>query len=172
MNSILYFLAACAGIALMGWIVSKITGSSAWYIEDWTFEPGEVVLFRDDAADTYLIPELGQALIMSFARPRRGFVVVTSQRIIIGTRPLFGTKRMVQYVLYVGVSPDGSSARLDGGLLTRGYQTIVLLPGGIQPHPDDSKPHVDLTPLSSEPSSTNLQTIRIFTDLAASFRLP
>jgi hypothetical protein len=60
---------------------------------------------------------------------RRGFVVVTNQRILIGTMPLFGKKRMVQYVLYPAKSPDGQSALLDGGLLSKGYQTIVFQPG-------------------------------------------
>jgi hypothetical protein len=165
MRSLAIFVAACGGIALIGFIVSKLTGARAFYLEDWAFEPGETTLWRDDASDTYLIPRYGQAKFMSFARPRRGFVVVTNQRILAGQRPLFGKKRMVQYVLIL--SPDEQSQKLDGGLFTRGYQTIALC-STIEAHADEKKPYVDLTAMGA----TNLERIRIFTDQAATFRLP
>lgn len=167
MKSLGYFLLACAAIALIGWIVSKITGSRAYFIEDWTFNDGEIVLWRDDQSDTFLIPRLGQAAILSFARPRRGAVVVTNERILIGSLPLRGKKHMVQYVLYPKPSPG--SEKLDGGLLTVGYQTIVFDTTKLAVHASEKKPYVDLTPLDSERSSTNLETVRIFTDKAATF---
>jgi hypothetical protein len=170
MKPIGYFVLACAAIALIGWIVSKVTGSRAYFIEDWAFAEGETVLWRDDQADSYLIPKQGQAVVMSFARMRRGAVVVTNQRILIGALPLSGKKHMVQSVLYPTKAPG--SDRLGGGLLSVGYQTLVFDPGSLDVHEKDAKPYVDLTPASGETSSTNLQTIRIFTDDAAGFRLP
>jgi hypothetical protein len=166
-----YFILALAGIVLIGWIVSKVTGSRAFFIEDWKFNDGETVLWRDDQSDTYLIPELGQSVVMSYARLHRGAVVVTNQRILVGSLPLFGKKHMVQYVLYPTKVNDQSD-RLDGGLLTTGYQTIVFDPGTLDVQTKETKTYVDLTPSKREASSTNLQTIRIFTDLATTFRLP
>jgi hypothetical protein len=171
MRSTLIFAAACACLVLTGLIVSKLTGSRAYYIEDWKFDPGENTLWRDDGADSYLITKQAQAQ-GTLGRLRRGFVVVTNQRILIGTMPLFGKKRMVQYVLYPAKSPDGQSALLDGGLLSKGYQTIVFQPGVVQRHLEEKMPYVDLTPMSGEASSTNVATIRVFTDLGATFRLP
>lgn len=164
-----YFVLACGAIVLIGWVVSKITGSRAYFVEDWVFEEGETVLWSDPEADSYLIPKLGQAVVMSFARLRRGSVVVTNRRIVIGSLPLRGKKHMVQYVLYPQKTPG--TERLDGGLLTVGYQTIAYDPASLVVHATKEKPHIDLTPLPSETSSTNLETIRIFTDLAATFRL-
>ena len=169
-KSLGYFLLACAAIALIGWIVSKITGSKAHYIEDWQFSDGENVLWRDEQTDTHLIPKHGQALVMSFARMRRGSVVVTNRRILIGSLPVFGEKHMVQYVLYPSKAPG--SEKLDGGLLTVGYQTIVFDPSSLEAHPKEAKPYVDLRPVEGERSSTNLERIRIFTDDAGNFRLP
>ena len=170
MKSVGYFLLALGVIVLIGWIVSKVTGSRAYFIEDWTFAEGETVLWRDDQSDTYVIPKLGQAAIMSFARMRRGAVVVTNQRILVGSLPITGKKHMVMYVLYPQPAPG--TEKLDGGLLTIGYQTIAYVPASLDVHAADAKPYVDLTPLDTENSSTNLQTIRIFTDQAGNFTLP
>lgn len=79
---------------------------------------------------------------------------------------------MVQYVLSTEAAADGPRKKLDGGLLAVGYQTIILQAGAVQAHLDEKKPFVDLRPLSGEPSSTNIDKLRIFSDSAASFRLP
>lgn len=170
MKSVGWFLLACAAIVLLGWIVSKVTGSRAYYVEDWALDEGETVLWRDEKTDTYLIPKHGQALVMSFARMRRGSVLVTNRRIVIGSLPLWGKKHMVQYVLYPAKAPG--SDRLDGGLLSVGYQTIVFEPSSVDVHAKDAKPYVDLIPVESEASSTNLERVRIFTEEAGSFRVP
>jgi hypothetical protein len=171
MSPIVLFLAACGGIVVLGWGVSKITGARAFYVEDWPLDPGESVLWRDDAADVYLIPQLGQARVMSFARLHRSSVMVTNKRVVIGAKTLFGGKHMVQQVLHLAASPDGQTENLGVGLLTVGYQAIVIQPE-IEPHLDEKKPYVDLLPASGHASSANLWRIRLFTDAGASFRLP
>lgn len=184
--SILYFLAACAGIVLLGWTVSKITGAKAYYIEDWSFDAGEQILWQDEAADIYPLSHYGRALVESFARMRRGMVVVTDRRVLGGARPLFGKKHLLQYMLYpIGSVPDQSGSRatqagasladskkMHGGLLTRGYQTLLIQPGGLSINAGEKKPYVEIVPVQDAASSTNLRAIRIYTDQAASFTLP
>jgi hypothetical protein len=171
MKSLLFFLLALAGIALLGWTVSKITGAHGWLLEDWKFNDGETVLWRDDAADVGMIPRAAQAVVMRPPRLHRWVVIVTSQRIIISTKSV-GGKQLVKYVLYPGAAPGADSKQLDGGLFTTGYETLVIRPGAITPHLDDKPPYIELTPAPDEPSSVNLSAVRIYTDLAGTFRLP
>ena len=63
------------------------------------------------------------------------------------------------------------SDKYGGGLLTRGYQSIVIEPQ-LSTHTDGDKPYVELVPASGHASSTNLSRIRIYTDDAAGFVLP
>jgi hypothetical protein len=162
----IWFLVACGAIVAGGWLVSRVTGARSHYLDQWKLEDGESILWRDDAADVYLIPRLGQARKMSFARLRRQTVMVTNRRIVVAARPLFGQRRIVQHVLVA--AGDANSERLDGGLFSAGYQTLVIGPG-IGRHLEDAKPHLDLVPASGHPSSTNLATIRVFTDQGAGF---
>ena len=171
MTEFLIFIAACAAIVLVGWTVSKITGSHAWYIESWKYNDGESIIWRDDRADVGIIPKLGQAVVMRPMRYHRWPVVVTNQRIIIGNKSFTG-KQMVKYVLYPGSSPDAESKRTDGGLFSRGYSTLVIQSGVSHSHLDGKYPYVALTPIDAEPSSINLSQIRIYSDSVASFRLP
>jgi hypothetical protein len=117
MTAVLLLVAACGVIALVGWIVSKVKGSHAFFIQSWQFDDGETILWRDDAADVAVIPKLGEAVSMTPARLHGWPVVVTNSRVIIGNKTLTG-KAMVQYALYPGVAPDGQSKHLDGGLLS------------------------------------------------------
>ena len=172
MRSIGIFILALAGIVLVGWIVSKVTGSHAYLIEDWKFNDGETVLWRDDAADIGMIPHAGGAVSMTTPRLHRWVVVVTNQRVLLANKTLWGGKHMVMSVLYPGAAPGSDSKRLDGGLLSTGYQTLVIQPDVMKAHVDAKHPYVELKPAPAEPSSTNLSEIRIFTDLTASFRLP
>ncbi len=173
MTAVLLFAAACAAIALVGWIISKVTGSRAFFIETWQYDEGETILWRDDAADVAVIPKLGQAVSMTPARLHRWPVVVTSSRVLIGNKTLTG-KAMVRYVLYPVAAPDGHSEQLDGGLLTRGYSTVVIEPevGRDRLGGDVRHPYVSLTPREGERSSTNLSHVRIYTELGETFRLP
>lgn len=173
MTTVLLFVAACAAIAIAGWIVSKAKGSRAYFIESWQYDDGETILWRDDGADVAVIPKLGQARSMTPARLHRWPVVVTSSRVLIGNKTLTG-KAMVRYVLYPAVAPDGHSKHLDGGLLSRGYSTVVIEPAVDRDHlADDARhPYVSLIPVEGERSSTNLSHFRIYTDLGSTFRLP
>jgi hypothetical protein len=172
MTAVLLFLAVCVAIVIVGWIVSKVKGSHAYFIDSWQYDDGETILWRDDAADVVIVPKMGQAQSMTPARLHRWPVVVTNSRVIIGNKTLTG-KAMVQYVLYPNLALDGQSKHLDGGLLSRGYSTIVIEPEVERDHLGDDvrHPYVSLTPVSGERSSTNLAHIRIYTDLGATFRL-
>jgi len=170
MNPVLLFVAACAAIVAGGWIVSKFTGSRAYFIETWAYDAGETIVWRDDKADVAIIPKMGQAVFMTPLRAHRWPVVVTNRRILIGNKTFSG-KGMVKYVLYSGTAPDDQSKRADGGLLTRGYSTLVIEPGVMEVGPELPS-YVALTPVDLEPSSVNLSEIRIYSDLVASFRLP
>jgi hypothetical protein len=172
MTAVLLLVAACGVIAIAGWIISKTKGSHAFFIESWQFDDGETILWRDDAADVAVIPKLAQAVSITPARLHRWPVVVTNSRVIIGNKTLTG-KAMVQYVLYPAVAPDGQSKHLDGGLLSRGYSTVVIEPEVKRDHlADDVRhPYISLTPVDGERSSTNISHFRIYTDLGATFRL-
>lgn len=169
MTSALLFLGACAGLVGIAWIVSRITGARASFLDDWKYDDGEQIVWRDDAADVYLIAK-NHAAFMSFPRLRRHAVIVTNRRILIGLKTLSG-KHMVQYVLSTTPPADGQSEQLSGGLLTIGYQAIVIEPT-VDAHLDDKKPYLALTPSGDQASSVNLQTIRIQTEHGATFRLP
>ena len=170
--AVLLFLAVCVAIVIVGWIVSKVKGSHAYFIDSWLYDDGEAILWRDHAADVLVVPKMGQARNMTPARLHRWPVVVTNSRVIIGNKTLTG-KAMVQYVLYPNIALDGQSKHLDGGLLSRGYSTIVIEPDVERDHlgEDVRHPDVSLTPVDGERSSTNLAHIRIYTDLGATFRL-
>jgi hypothetical protein len=166
-TSIIIFLGVLAAIALGGWIVSKITGSRAWFIETWPYDAGETIVWREDRADVVTVPKFGQAVSMRPIRAHRWSAVVTNRRVLLGNKTFTG-KQMVKYVLWPGPAPDDHSKRADGGLFTVGYSTVVIAPGGLTVH----DAYVALTPLASEPSSVNLSEIRIYTDSASDFRLP
>jgi len=84
--------------------------------------------------------------------------------VILANRTLTG-KRMVQYVLWLGRSPDVQSRKLGGGLLTRGYITMAIAPV-VTPHPDErfQKPYVALVPAGVEASSFNVMEVRVYAD--------
>lgn len=168
MTPILIFLVALAAIALVGWIVHKASGSQAYFLDTWVFDPGETVLWRDDRADVVLVPRLGGAVTMRPVRLHRWAVVATGRRVLLGNRT-FGGRQMVRYVLLTGAA-DAETQRRDGGLLTRGYSTLALAPG-VTPHLDARPPYIALTPLAGVPSSVNVAEVRLYTDQGAGFRL-
>ena len=170
--SALIFIGVLAAIVALAFIVSRITGARSHYIEDWKPDPGVQILFEDREADVYLVPELGQAQLTTYGRPRRGFALVTNRRIIAGQRVLFGRKSVIQYMIYPERAGAPDSEKLGGGLLTRGYQSFLLEPGAIQRTTEGKKPFVLLTPSPAARSSFNVEAIRIYTDDAARFPLP
>jgi hypothetical protein len=166
--SVLIFLGALLGLIAVAYTVNRLRGVHAHYIDDWQPDEGEHVLFHDPEADTFIVG-LNRARYVSYARPRRGAVIVTDKRILAGTKTLFGRKKMLQYMMYGGSAPDGYSGMIDGGLFTRGYQTLVFLPDAIERVVDGKRPYVVLRPSPSEQSSINIDSIRIYTDRADSF---
>ena len=164
MTSLLIFVGFLAAMVAGGWIVSNRTGSHAWFLESWTYNPDEPTLWRDPRADVVIVPKLGRAAFMRPIRAHRWSVVATDQRVILANKTFSG-KQMVRYVLWRGRSPDANSQRLDGGLLTIGYSAMA-----IEPHAETSQDYVTLIPVATEPSSANIAEIRIYSELAASFR--
>jgi hypothetical protein len=169
--SFLIFLGALVGLVGIAVTVNTVRGVRAHYLDDWRPEEGERTLFRDEEADTVIVC-VNRATFVSYARPRRGIVIVTNKRILAGTRVLFGRKRMLEYVMYTGSAPDEYSAMIDGGLFTVGYRTLVFLPDAIERVTSGKKPYVELKPSPSERSSINIDFIRIYTDRAQSFPVP
>jgi len=169
MKSLLWFGLALVAIVLIAWIVSKVTGSHTWPLDDWKFEEGETVAWRDDAADVATIPKTNQGAIVKPPRLHRWKVIATNKRVLLADKAV-GGDYLVLYALYPGSAPGEDSKKADGGLLTTGYQTIVIKPGVIDLHLDDG--YLALVPKPDEPSSTNMAEIRIYTDLPKTFRLP
>ncbi len=87
--SALIFLGMLAALVALAFGVSRITGARSRYIEDWKPDEGEHLRFEDRQADIYVVPKLGQARFTTYARLRRGFVLVTNRRIVAGQRALF-----------------------------------------------------------------------------------
>ena len=169
MPAVAWFLVVLGAIALIGWIVSKGTGSRTWPVDDWPYDKGETIVWRDDAAYVALIPKLGQSKVMRPPRLHRWKVITTTTRVIMATKAI-GGKYIVVYVLYPGHATGEDSRKIDGGLLTTGYQTIVVVPGAVTAQTNDG--YVTLEPDPSEPSSTNVAEVRIYTDLLTTFCLP
>ena len=170
--SALIFLGILVAFVVVAFVVSRITGARNHYLENWKPDEGEQVLFDDRQADTYLVPKVSRSNYNYFSRPRRGFVLVTDRRLLAGTKPLFSKRQMIQYVMYVGSAPDPAADSFGGGLLTRGYQTLVLDPEAFQRVMQDGKPYIVATPSPEAASSFNLKAIRIYTDHAAGMPLP
>ena len=172
MNSVLIFVAFLAAMVLVGLTVSRITGSHAWYLDDWQFEAGESVIWRDDAADVEMVPlAASSSLAFRVIRLHRWRVLVTDRRIIIGQKS-FGGRPVVSYVLYPGVAPDAESRQIDGGTITRGYSSLAFEPGFVQAH-GRGRFHPAYVALKPTPTAAlMLREIRIFTDRGDSFRLP
>jgi hypothetical protein len=169
--SLLIFLGALVGLVLFAIVVNRLRGVRAHYLDDWRPDAGEQILFRDDQADTFVVP-VNRARYGWYPRLRRGTVIVTDRRILAGAKALFGGRRMLQLMLYPGPAPDGWSARLDGGLFTRGYQTLAVMPESLERVTGEARPYLVLKPVPAERSSTNVDFIRIYTDQMAGFPLP
>jgi hypothetical protein len=161
-------LAACGLIVLGFWLVSRITGARVGYLDRWSFEPGETVLWRDDRADFGFLsvtdPDSGKP---SF-RLHRWPVLGTNRRILVACRTVTG-RAMVTEVIYPGAAPGGDSRRFDGGLFRRGHRTLVVHPEATK-HPD--KGWVTLHPVAGMASTTLFRELRIYTDDVAGFRMP
>ena len=175
MNPALAFVCCLGGIVLIAFVVSRITGARAHYLEAFALQPGERVLWEDLGADAYPIQKR-RALITSYVRSRKYGVRVTSLRILSGRLALFGSKHMVQHVLYPSDRAFPNEAdTLGGGLLTRGYETFVFERASQERgagKSDGRDAYVEVTLSPSVASSMNLIKFRIYSEQLESFRLP
>jgi hypothetical protein len=168
----LLFIGALAGIVLLAFVVSRITGARPLYLDTWTPDPGERILFDDRKVRivTVLVPIAGrreQVIIHP-----RGFVLVTDRRIVAGQRPLFSKRFLIEYMIYTGHAPGADVQGFGAGVLSRGYASYVVVPGMIRRVANVESPFVELTPSPEYRGSAGLVAIRIHTDRAASFPLP
>jgi len=168
----LLFAGFLVAMVVVGLIVKKVTGSHAWFLEDWKYEPGETIVWRDDRADAYPLAKTGQALFMTVVLRHQNTVIATNQRILIAQRTPFSKKTLVRWVLYPGSSPDGHTQQVGGGLLTVGYESIAYEPGVLAHAEQSGHERIELTPLFGEASSLNLEKLYIYTDLGDTFSLP
>ena len=166
------FFCFLAGMVIVAKIVSKITGSKAYFFETFPLEEGERILWQDLAADAYPIPTR-RALIVTYRRSRRGAVRVTNRRIIAGTKSLFGPNHLIQHVLYPSDrSYPAEASSIGGGLLTRGFQVFVFERLTVVVYASEKPPFVDLSLDRTLSSSMNLERYRIYSDAIAAFCLP
>ena len=173
MKSLLFFFAFLAGMVLIAWIVSKLTGSHVYYLADWKYDADETILWRDDEADAVTLAKTGQALFMTFPRLHRSNVVVTNKRIIVAKKAAFTKRPLVMSVMWPHPSADGQSDKLGGGVLTVGYETFAYVADSLELTTNRSKhPCIELKPMDGQASSTNISRFLIFTDKADSFQLP
>jgi hypothetical protein len=141
--SVLIFIGAILGLIAVAYSLNRIRGVREHYLGDWRPEEGEQVLFRDAAANIFIVG-VDRPRFVSYPRPRRGTVIVTDKRILAGTRVLFGRKTMLLYIIYRGSGPDGCSAMIDRGLLTQGYRTLLILPDAVERVTNGKRPYIDL----------------------------
>ncbi|HEY4104166.1 MAG TPA: hypothetical protein VGM44_09750 [Polyangiaceae bacterium] len=171
MNSVLLFIGFLAAMLLVGWVVKKITGAKAYFVETFPLEMGERVLWEDALADAYPIPSR-QALYVSYRRLTRSMVKVTNCRIIVGAKALFRAEHMVLHVLYPADRQYPEQAKsLGGGLLSVGYQALVFDPASIVKQMSEKPPYIELALDQDVPSSVNLRAYRIYTDAIDTFGL-
>ncbi len=168
----LIFIGCLAGIALFGFVVSKITGAKAQYLETFPLDPGERVLWEDLATDAYPI-RARRGLITTYRHSRRRALRVTNLRIICACTPLFGSQHMIEHVLYPADRPfPEEGQRLGGGLLTKGYSTLVFERETAVTHTRGIHGYVELDLARAVESSLGLLKFRIYSAHLERFTLP
>jgi hypothetical protein len=172
MNPYLIFICLLAGMVLVAFVVSRVSGARAQYLETFALAPGERVLWDDLAADAYKIAPQ-RALVTSYRRSRRRAVRVTNLRILAACTPLFGNKHLIEHLLYPSDRPFPEEANgVTGGLFTRGYTTLVFERGGVAKEQSPSPQFIDLLLSPNIPSSINTLAFRIYSDRCDTFCLP
>lgn len=168
MTTLLIFLGCLAAIVLGAVAINRARGIKAVYLEAWSPEPGESVRFDDPAADFYVIPRLGQAKVMSFARMHRGRAILTDRRLLVGARPLASKRHMLTHVILLPGSDSEDLGRLTAGQFRTGYQTYAARPEGMTAEADGDKAFIRIVP-DSTASTTTIEHCRLYTDRAAEF---
>lgn len=158
-------VAAFLLVVSVGILVSRRRGARMHYLDAWATDPGEERRLEDPAADFYVVPRLGQAMIMTFARRHRTTAVVTDRRLIVATRVAFSKRYGITHVVHLGASghADGTLDQLTGGLFSVGYTALAASAEGITAELDDKRPYVRIVP-DPTPSATNIEHLRLYTD--------
>jgi hypothetical protein len=171
MMSVLLFAGFIALMVGGGWLVSRITGARARFLDTWPFAADETVIWRDDGADLIEVPQVGGSTFYGGPRFHRSPALATTRRIFIASKTLRG-RPMVKYVLLPGgrtSDPAEASAlgRIDRGLFKLGYSVVAVAPEArLEEH------YIALSPLPGFASSANLAEIRIYSDAPEGFRAP
>lgn len=176
--ALLAFIGALAAIVVGAVVVNRVRGVRAQYLDAWTPDPGEERLLEDPGADFSLIPRLGQARVMTFARRRRTHAVLTATRLVIAQRALMSRRYMITHVLLLhagsgdaGAEAEAEAAELEhrtGGQFTRGYVVMSTSPDRITVEADGAKAYLRIVPEPTA-SATNVEHCRLYSDMAALF---
>lgn len=171
MVALLAFVGALAAIVLFAVVVTRVRGGRAHYLEDWSPDPGERVLVEDRRADFYVVPRLGQAKVMSFARMHRSRAVLTDRRLVVATRALLSRRYMITHMIFLdgAADPPAELGRLSGGLYSVGYQVMSAGPARMTVEEDGAKTYLRIVPEPTA-SGTNVEHCRLYSDQAADFR--
>jgi hypothetical protein len=169
MPAVLAFAGVLVAIVVVAIVVNRIRGGRAHYLDAWAPGPGERRLLEDPAADFYVVPRLGQARRMSFARLHRSHAVLTDARIVIATRALLSKRYMITHMVHLGgeeAPPELDT--LSGGLYTTGYAVLCALPSAMTVEGDGAKRYLRIVPEPTA-SGTNIEHCRLYSDDAAGF---
>ena len=121
MLALLIFVGVLVAIAVGAIIVNRVKGVRAHYLDSWSPAQSERRVLDDPAADFYVVPAMGQAKIMSFARRHRTHAVLTDARLVIATRALMSKRYMITYIVQLADDSEaqGELDRLTGGQFTK-----------------------------------------------------
>lgn len=156
---------------LVAVVVNRVRGGRAHYLDAWALESGERRLLDDPRADFYVVPRLGQARKMSFARLHRSHVVLTDVRIVVATRALLSRRYMITHMVHLAGDVTGPAElrQMSGGLYSTGYIVIAARPSGMTVEDDGGKPYLRIVPEQTA-SGAMIEHCRLYSDDAAGFR--
>jgi hypothetical protein len=165
MNEFLIFLVAIAVIILGAITINKIKGVKAQYLDAFAADAGEGELHREAGADFHMVTKLGRAQVMSFARLRRAELIVTTRRIVIGQKVLFGKRYMITHVIWLDAAANvqGELDKMTGGQYSLGYVNYLVKRSAATSEIDGKKPYVKFIPEPTA-SATNIEHLRVYVD--------
>jgi hypothetical protein len=163
--SLLIFFGIIIGFVLGAMLINKIKGVKAHYLDAFHPEAGEAEKLRETGTDFYVVSVLGQARVMSFARLRRGEVLVTNKRIVVGQKVLLGKRYMITHEILLDTAGDEGSQldKLTGGLYAKGYVSYLAQRQNVSSELDGKKPYLKFIP-DSTGSATNIEHLRLYVD--------
>jgi hypothetical protein len=166
-----YAVTAFLLVIAVGVIVSRRRGARMHYLDAWTPEPGEEQRLVDPEADFYVVPRLGQARVMTFARRHRTTAVVTDRSLVIAAKAALSKRRAITHVVHLAPAQGSVAAlgQLSGGLFSIGYVALSASAAGITDERDGQKPYIKIVP-DPTPSAVNIDHLRLYCDDAARMR--